>query len=526
MHRLSLLMAGVVSTLASAQAPPQLLVEATKWKGGSLSVDVSVRAPTSGERVAIGGPAKPWQSAISLKVSNAAGVEQRWPFDSPVSKSSSERLVLSSNIGGGRSYKLTAKQAAKLEAGTYELTATLDLRGAGAGFDGTVATTTTIDLGASPPPKFAPARDVAAVVAALRQKHSTLQRTNGLMSLEAALLDAPELPAGPAVDALVAAHLARMEAHMNAGHGYGSGPDSMAPSKELLFGQKVLITPGRVSAKFKTTFASTGVVFVPAGDLETFWKWIHVEGHKGLHVFAVHARDGVARVATSYVPPGGPPEQRIEISFWQGGEQGWSLVSYEPWPPRARDLHANVHRAGEPPKTPAELTDVERAQWLELRLGLIEISAADFQERNRGGATLERGFGGESIDATYVPLLKARLGVGSEAVRGAVAAELVRLGVELPLQQLVDLLLATTAQTQRSRLLDAITPKLKGGRPATAGELEAILGARLEGNVSGKITADELAVVTNRTSSGGSSTLYRKTSRGWERVSVIQSWVH
>lgn len=237
--------------------------------------------------------------------------------------------------------------------------------------------------------------------------------------------------------------------------------------------------------------------------------------------------EGVARVATSVVPAGGPPSMYFEISFWKQTKTGWSLVSFEPWPASPRFCRSNVQRSCDM-NGPADLSEVERLQWLDLRLDLLDLTSQTRAEAGRGGALIGHGFGSAEFDVSYLPLLKKRLSQGSIASRAAVAVRLAELGGAVPFDTLAELVAQVASDEARGALVELVAsqvaPRFKKARAATSAELTAIAGPQLKQERTGLIV-DDLAKVSERDFSRGSETLYRKTAQGWVEVCGLSSWV-
>lgn len=520
MIRSCLAVAWCVASFVFAQPQPQLKVDATRWSDQSVSITVELSADST---LVLGSAGKPWHAGVQLEISSPTGALASWPLKRGVPEGAVIRL--GPDRGYSLTFKLDAKATQRLPEGVYEVIAVLDLRDSGEGWRGVVRSTPTdLTLG-NPAPDVPPGKDVAALVRELATKTSPLQRRALVLALEGALLEAPELASGASLDAVVKAHLLQLGKRMANDRLYRTDFEADGP-RNVLMHREVKLTPGRVTPGFVVKLAATGVRLSPPDDLAAFWKWIRDEQEEGLIIHPVRMRDGLARVATSAVPKGGPASRALDVSFWKQGPGGWELVSYEPWQAPARDWNSNVRRSGEPPKSAGDLTAPERAQWLELRLGLAEVAAPERRESGRGEALIGRAFGAWVFDAAYVPLLQQRLGKGSPAVQGAVLGLMEELKVEVPLTVALDLLPHLVSQEQRR----AVAPLVSRGLAQLAPKMTAVSAEEIAGPAEGRENrtaqvVDDLAVVTVNSGFRGSQTLYRRTGSAWVEVMTLSAWV-
>lgn len=513
----------VLLSVGAWAGSPKLEARVTKWQGGNMTVDVSVSAKAR-DRIVIGGPRKAWQQAITLEVFDADGVKQRWPLVPRESRGALQSIELTRDMGGGKTFELSQEEAVKLKPGAYEVIATLDLTGAGGGFEGMVRASAQVTIeGAARTAGESQKVDLAKAISKVRTR-------SGLMQVESLLVDAPELEPGPALDKVVTGHLERLAIMMQQGHGFTSKLDSFEPRSDLVREQEALLTPFRVSSQFALKFGKAKLT--RAADLDAFSKWTSREKKGfGLHVVSVRTLGNVARVATVVIQPE-VYERRVEISFWQRDGSGWMLLSFEPYPSQARDLWSNVYPGGEAKKEPSELTDVERKQYLEFRLGVVEMTTPDYSG-SLGDAVLSRGFGAGHIDAGYVPFLEAALArTRNSKVRGAVMAELMELGKSPSDAVAIELLSdETLGADARSKIFRQLEKKLRGGRKATTDEVAALVAVEARppeyrGQATARIIDDDLAVLVEDNMSRGQDTLFRKVDGTWKRVTGMSFWIH
>jgi hypothetical protein len=515
---------------AWADPPPVLVLRTGVWSDGHLSIDVTIQHPPpewNDRPLTLGGPGRAWSEAVSVTVTSATGVVQKWPLQR-VKNAARPQVQIRGAITAGVQFSLTAAQLQALPRGAYEVGATLDLTDAkGGDFQGVVkATPLELDLPAAKP-DWAPARlpaTVAALTTALETESLRLRRRELALGLEGLLLEAPLLPAGPALDAVVKAHLDELTRQMcSAEELYASDEESGRPSNSFLFKPRLLISPGPLSPRFTGRLEGTAkggfglqvaVELAAAPDAAAFWTWIHEQKQPGLHVFPVHVRDGVARVATTVVPAGGPPERFVFISYWKQ-DRGWKRVSFEPITTDAREWRSNVHRSGPPARLSQDLTDTERAQWLEAQLDLLELTTQSQAETKRGDAVLS------GIDEGYVPLLQKRVGQGSVTSQAAALLRLAALKGDPPVETLVDLITRVSVAEQRGQLVDQLwkqlEPRFKSARLAGPDEHPGIDAQSVK-------LADDFALLELRGHSGGSRTLFRKVAGRFEKLAVVSSW--
>lgn len=516
MVRVLVVLAACVAPVAIAQ--PELTLEATKWSDGSLGFSVVLSAPSM---VAVGSERTPWHQAVQLEVTDSSGAGQQWPLTRNTPTGS--QIMLARDRTYSVSFKLEPASVKALPAGVYEVVAVLDLRGSDVGWhDVARSPPTDVSLGAGPRAPT-PTKDVATILRELSTKQSPLQRRELVLALEGALLDAPELSSGALLDGAVKAHLLELGKRMARGDGvYRTDREADGP-RNVLGHRAVRLTPGRVTPQFKVQVQKTTIT--PALDATGFWQWIHDGTEEGLIVHPVRARDGVVRVATSAVPSGGPASQSLDVSFWRQNKAGWELVSYEPWPQATREWNANVRRSGDAPRAKSELSDVERAQWLELRLGLAEQAALERRESIRGEALIHRAFGAWVFDEAYVPLLQKRLGVGTASRQGAVVGLLGVLKSEVPLMMALDLHAQLVSDEQRGAVAEVIGRHVARLEPTMRSVSASEIDPSEERRARTAKVVDDLAVVTVGSGFAGSKTLFRRTEKGWVEVVSLGSWV-
>jgi hypothetical protein len=224
---------------ALAETPPQFRLQASSWSNGAFHLEVTLATPPNRYSLVLGGPKRKWCDAISLALKSVDGKPQRWPLQADTACAST--IVLSDNrVEGGVTWRLTAAQVKRLKPGTYEAVATLDLTGAGGGdFQGTLTSDPEpfqIGKVRGPPPHGKLPSTPAGLISLLQNAKTSVQRRELALVLDGLLLDAPELPPGPDLDAVVAAHLKELTRQLcTSSDVYGSGDTTSRVSNALLF---------------------------------------------------------------------------------------------------------------------------------------------------------------------------------------------------------------------------------------------------------------------------------------------------
>ncbi|MBL8940984.1 MAG: hypothetical protein JNM69_40950 [Archangium sp.] len=511
---------------------------ATSDKGRVVMADVAFEAPLE-SAVTIGSADKPWCKAVSLTVTGADGRPRAWPWK--MDTACSPQVTLSGRTQYTAHFEIEGTAAAKLANGLYEVSAS---------FEGVRPPSVELLIGdeatlGKPWPHLP--RGVPALVAALREGPPVLGRRALEVALDAELLSAPPLAVGAEADELIANHLGDVIGAMSEETNvYSHSSETFAARNSLLFDFRVLLFPGASTESFSKTIRGRarglrgnslrGMAFelelASAKTPAAFWRHVFEKRSTGIFVHPVRVRDGVARVAVTFVYPEGV-EELTHVGFWAREGAGWKRVVFEPLTPgfAPRDWGSNVPRPGPASSNPLAVWPEEQRSRIETRVQVLQLmSTAPSTARVHGPSD----FSGldasllEPYRAHPTPAVRTAVILGLEAARKPVSLdELMTVAAQYPkdLPDALQELIRRHAEPHFEKVAEApaaehppLIAAVTAARRAGARGLE-------HAGVSVRIRGD-LARMDVSWSDQGGSWLLRREGAGWKVVCSLGGWIH